>query len=95
MTTDILIITMLVTVLGMTITVLRTIWVINQSLRKDMQEGFRAVDKKIDTLNTKMFEENKNLRDEIAHLSERMATLEGTMIGLHTAIAGFSGRTVA
>ena len=94
MTTNISTIIMLVTTLGVTVTVLTTIWIINQSLRKEMREGFEAVDKKIDTLNTEMINENKKIEGEIVRLSERMASLEGTMYGLHTALSGFAGRPV-
>ncbi len=96
MTTEIL------TMLGMTVTILVASWTMIRSLRadltaeikdvrseiKDVRSEIKDVRSEIKTLDEKLDGRIEALRIDVSNLSERMATLEGAMSALRDVIAG-------
>ncbi len=89
MTTEIL------TMLGMTVTILVASWTMIRSLRadlkadiKDVRSEIKDVRSEIKILDEKLDGKIEALKIDVNNLSERMATLEGVMSALRDVIAG-------
>ncbi len=86
MTTEIL------TMLGMTVTILVASWTMIRSLRADLKADLGQVETRlgneIKILDEKLDGKIEALKIDVNNLSERMATLEGVMSALRDVIAG-------
>ncbi len=91
----------ILTILGMTATLLIATWTMNRSLRADLRADIIEVRREINGLRTELKADNAALRDEVkeelqamntrvASLSERMAGLSGLVQGLREAIVARS-----
>ena len=87
----------ILTILGMTATILIATWTMNRSLRADLRADmlrledrvdarFEAVDARFDSVHSEIHD----LREALHGLDKRMAGLEGLMQGLREAIVARS-----
>ncbi len=72
----------ILTMLGMTVTILVASWTMNRSLRADLKADIKDVRSEIKDVRSEI----ESLNDAQHGLNERMATLEGLVMGLKEAI---------